>query len=68
MTFLNHILTKCSLSKSGKGLNGPLVLRLLVPKPLELYLDIKQVPKERKVRLLEYGQRYSGRRGRGCRP
>ena len=26
-------------------------------KALELYLDIKQVPKERKARLLEYGQR-----------
>ena len=56
LTFLYHILTNCSLGETGKGLNGPLVLRLLVPKPLELYLDIKQVPKERKARLLEYGR------------
>ncbi len=36
MTFLNHILTNCSLSENGKGLNGPLVLRPVVPKTLKL--------------------------------
>ena len=38
LTFLNHIFTNCSLSQGGKGFNGTLVLRLLVPKALRLWV------------------------------